>query len=207
MKGVRVTAVPSDQPEYDYPGRSGLTNEMGEFEIGRLTPGQYVLVANADGKIDRDEPFGTVFYPGVPDRKQASVVSIEPGKLLNDLDIQIPAFAEMITISGQLLFADEIPIAGGGVQFRTKDRKQFYDSRMVTDSEGRFRISIPKGVAGELVSKMWASIDELQNCPELGKLPGEEKAREIETNSVNVQGDTDMKDVKLILPFPHCQKE
>lgn len=183
------------------------TNDEGEYTITTLKPGNYRLVLNSDGKIDRKEPFGTVYFPGVTNPRFAGAVSVGFGKFLNNVDIQIPTFAELITISGQLLYDDEVPIPGEIVQFTPKDKEKFTDYSITTDSEGRFEISIPKGVSGELISKKWLSIDQSQNCPKLEKLLGEQRSGALKADPVEILGDSDMQNIKLVFPFPHCQKE
>jgi len=64
MKGVCVKAVSTTLKEGDYRGASNCTDKNGEFAITEMGPGQYRLVANDDGKLDQDEPFGVIFHPG-----------------------------------------------------------------------------------------------------------------------------------------------
>jgi len=60
-------------------GPSDCTDEQGRFEISSILQGEYVLVANQDGKPSDREPFGKVFYPNVSERDRAAMISIGPG--------------------------------------------------------------------------------------------------------------------------------
>jgi len=57
-----------------------------------IPKGQYVLVANPDGKPSSREPFPKIFYPNVTERERALVIEIKPGEKLANLDIVIPSW-------------------------------------------------------------------------------------------------------------------
>lgn len=110
MKGVCIKAVSTELAAGDYRGHSDCTEADGSFSISEVSPDNYILVVNDDGKIDSDEPFGTLFYPGVVERDKAAIVSIRAGEFLKDINVQIPAFEEIITVEGRFLYADGKPV-------------------------------------------------------------------------------------------------
>ena len=64
------------RPGQDQWGPSDCTNEQGRFDITSIPAGEYVLVANQDGKPSSLEPFPRVFYPNVYERDRAAVINI-----------------------------------------------------------------------------------------------------------------------------------
>lgn len=79
MEGVCVYLL---RPGQDQWGPSDCTNEQGRFDITSIPAGEYVLVANQDGKPSSLEPFPRVFYPNVYERNRAAVINIGAGDIL-----------------------------------------------------------------------------------------------------------------------------
>lgn len=211
ISGVCIRAVSTELAEGDYRGRFECTDENGVYKIEELSPGNYFLVVNDDGKASSKEPFGTLFYPGVSERKKAGVVAIEAGKFLNDIDIQIPKVDELIEVSGRFLYSDGTPVASDWVDFTPSETNEKTDgkSRAETDAQGRFTIKILKGLRGILSADMYIYESKYENCPEVLKLlekTGKTSA-DVKTNEIEISGNENMSDVKLILPFPNCGKK
>ena len=81
----------------------------GRFEITSIPQGEYVLVANQDGKPSNREAFRKIFYPNVSERDRAAVISIGAGETIDNIDIVIPALEETITIEDVLSYSDGKP--------------------------------------------------------------------------------------------------
>lgn len=210
MKGVCVMAVSTDLAEGDYRGHSSCTDEKGEFTIEELEPDNYILVINADGKMDGEEPFGTLFYPGVGDRKQAGVVAVDIGKFVNGVNIQIPKTEELIEIAGTFLYQNGKPVIDEWVEFRPFDdiAKSYDAARVKTDAQGRFTIKVVKGVRGKLWGEMYTYVGEFENCPALDKeikKAGRDSAT-LKTDETEIEGNENLPDAKLTFPFPGCTK-
>lgn len=94
------------RPGRDGWGPSDCTDRQGRFEITSIPQGEYVLVANQDGKLSSHKPFARTFYPNVPERERAAVIMIGPGETVENLDIVISALEETITIQGVLRYSD-----------------------------------------------------------------------------------------------------
>lgn len=208
MENVCLDAVSVESKEKDYRGYRGCTNEKGEYEIDEISPGNYFLVLNGDGKIDSDEPFNTLFYPGVSNRKNSGVVSIEIGKFLRDIDIQIPKLVELIQVSGKLIYSNEKPFPNEWVEFKPTETDKFDSSRTKTDEQGNFSLKVPKGASGFLSSNDYVYSGEYKNCEKLEELlrKSGERSKRIETEEFRLKASIDLYDVKLVFPFPKCEK-
>lgn len=210
MKDVRVRAVSVELAEGVYRGEFSYTNEKGEFKIDEIAEGNYLLVVNDDGEISSDEPFGTLFYPGTPDRKSASVVAVAPGKYLGGINIQIPKTEELLEISGRLLFSDGKPVVDEPVSFEVADKKPNIsgNAKARTDAQGRFTLKILKGSSGRLFGTMYIYLDNSGNCPELEKIikPTGKAYAEPKTNEIEIEATSNLTEIKLIFPFSSCAK-
>ena len=130
MQDVRVRAVRrevSNRAAPDGPNSSrvaellrqdGRTNDLGEFRLFGLTPGDYVVVASP-------QPFGMstatmstalareTFYPGAPDAVSAQTLSVSSGQTVV---IEFPLLAvPTFTVSGVVIDEAGAPVAGATV--------------------------------------------------------------------------------------------
>jgi hypothetical protein len=212
MQDVCVSAVASETAEKNY-GGSDCTNEKGEYIMEESSPGNYFLVVNNDGKMSSKEPFGTIFYPGVADKQSAGLVSIDSGKFIGDINIQIPKMAELIEISGRFLYSDGTPVADEKISFIPSEKSENIDgeTRARTDAQGRFLIRTLKGLGGTLSAEKYVSIydSKYENCPEALKVLEElgEKFTNVKSNEIEISANENVSNVKLVLPFPNCEKK
>lgn len=198
------------QPGHDT-GPSGYTDEEGKFKIFQIPRGQYVLVANPDGRPSAREPFPKIFYPNVTERERAAVINISLGEKLANLDIVIPKLEETVTISGVFRYSDGNPVAEEPVKFKvvTKNEKVDGDVGERTDAAGRFTLTVLKGLTGELSGEQFFLKGVYQNCPQVDELIAKSEYRSSVTvlsNIIKLTSGQDMHEVQLTLPFPRCEK-
>jgi hypothetical protein len=207
MDRVCVYLLRPGQEEW---GPSDCTNEQGRFEIESIPQGEYVLVANQDGKPSSREPFRKTFYPSVSERERAAVITIGPGETVDNLDIVIPSLVETITIEGVLRYSDGKPVAEKWVQFKAtkKDEKIDGDVSEQTDSQGRFKLRVLKELTGELFGDDWLMVGLYKNCPKVEEILAKSGRNNVtvQSNIVKLTTEQDVYEVELTLPFPRCEK-
>lgn len=191
-------------------GPFDCTDEQGRFEITSVPEGEYVLVANRDGKLSSQKPFRQIFYPNVSERERAAVITIGPGETLENLDIVIPALEEMITIEGVMHYSDGRPVAEEWVKFKAtkKDEKVDGDASVQTDGNGKFRLQVLKGLRGEVFGEDWVITGLYKDCPKVEELIAKSGNNNVTvlTNIVSLTTNQDVYEVELTLPFPWCQR-
>ena len=197
------------------PGHTGLdpsdcTDEQGRFEMTEVPPGQYVLVANRDGKPSSHEPFPQIFYPNVTERERAVVIDIGPGENVANLDIVIPKLEERVTVSGLLRYSDGKPVPGEWVRFKVTipNEKVHGNVNAQTDKAGRFTLNVLKGLTGELAAEEWLPKGRYKNCPKVDELIAKNGDNNVTvySNVIKFTTEQDMFEVELTLPFPQCEK-
>jgi hypothetical protein len=207
MYGVCVYLWQTDQKEGF--GPFGCTDEKGKFEITEASSGQYVVVANNDGKLSAHEPFKTLYYPGVLERERAATITIGPGQVVNDIDIVVPKLEETIVVEGILKYSDGKPVAEEWVKFQAEKTDGIDgDASGKTDVAGHFSFKILKGVKGELSAEDWVYLGEYVNCPKLDSLikkSGNDHLN-IKTNVMQIIAERDLYNLELTFPFPRCEK-
>lgn len=208
MKNVRVSAIQTDSDKLDSWGYADSTNEKGEFVIETISPGKYNLVVNGDGKIDNDEPFGALFYPGVSDRENAGIVLIELNKFIENIVIQIPQTVDLIQIKGKLLYSDGKPVAEEDIKFIPIFKDKYDEISTESDNQGNFSLKIPKQAKGILFGDMYVYVNKFKNCEKLEQIIKEKGDNyfDITTNKLEIDAEENLLNINLIFPFPKCEK-
>ena len=206
MKRVCLSAIPLQSKNLTDYG-SHCTNENGDFSIERLSPGLYELVANAEGTISSEQPFKTLYYPGVSQLELAVPVKISIGEFRENLFFHVPKIEERVTVEGVLVNADGQPVSGRIQYFPANETRRF--SRGVdshSDSQGNFLFKILKGEKGELVgSKLIIAQDSI--CETLETLAGGTRRRVEQPKSqiVQINADKNISGIILKLSVPTCK--
>jgi len=205
MPNVCVHLLFKDKPK-DTPYLGNCTDENGRFKIDDVVLGEYVLVANDDGRITSDEPFPALYYPGVFEKEKATPLTFTSGDKFEGFDIHIPSQKSTRTIEGKLLFADGTPALRETVKFVPEGMDDNMDAQSSAnvDNEGRFRLQVLEGMKGTVYGYMFAYSGEYENCPKLEAII---KVRHgVMTNSVAVELNRDYQDLELVFPFPKCKR-
>ena len=204
----------------DIDGRSlqlAITDINGEFEIRAQRSGKYVLTVDNFHMSIEDIPFRKFYYPGVTDREKAEVFSIAPGAFFKDAIFRIPAieskFDGALKISATVLYPDGKTVDDENNAFlrftsgEDDKGRQYYSIKHVFEN-GKYRMDVPKGIAGKLIFEISTDIGDLRSCPEkLEKMDAISKFdAKLRSNEVLVSGEEDTLDVILRLPeTPYCE--
>jgi len=216
LKDVCLHLIPARGKKTQYFYQGDCTEADGSFEFDKIPAGNYVIVVNEENEITATEPFGMFYYPNAVKREEAAEINVDAGDFVDNLIINTPQTAEIVTISGVLLFENGKPANDESVEFYSeetiiKQKNEKYkseDSRASTDKNGRFTIRILKGKKGKLLGSMITYEGEYENCPKLDKLirAKGDSVEDIETPSIEVDAISDLTGVVLKFPFPACKK-
>ena len=145
-------------------GRTGVTNDLGQFRIYGLPPGDYyvsatlrdaggmrmdlvasVLGGGAGGPTGSNQNTGyaATYYPSTPTPSEAQRVTVAVGQELASVDIQLQP-VKLARISGTAVASDGKPMAGAMVMLMPamRDAMQFMPGGTSrTDKDGNFTIS------------------------------------------------------------------
>ena len=100
-------------------GRPSMTNDIGEYRIFGLPPGQYYLSATLrgmaigmDATSDDRSGYAPTYFPGTPSVAEAQRVTVNLGQALSDLNMAL-APTRTARISGTAVDSDGKPLLGG----------------------------------------------------------------------------------------------
>lgn len=214
FKNVCISLTPADGSRGKF--LLDCTKENGDFEIDDIPIGDYVIVINEDGKISANEPFGTFYYPNVSDREKAQVFKIGAGQQIKDLVIKAPTTADIITISGKVLFENGVAKEEDefiSVEFIPEGKEKETSkidgkSSAIVDRNGNFSLRVLKGQEGKFYGELMTFIGEYKNCPKLEGIlrKNGRTSMDIYTNKIAIDGTKDLTGIVLTFPFPSCKK-
>ena len=139
-------------------GRTAMTNDLGQFRIYGLPPGEYYvsaslrsstmmidMIGTASGLTPANQTTGyaATFYPGTPSPAEAQRVALAVGQELASVDIQLQP-VRLAKISGVAMASDGKPMAGAMVMLMPamRDALQFMPGGTTrTNSDGQFTLN------------------------------------------------------------------
>jgi protocatechuate 3,4-dioxygenase beta subunit len=90
------------------PNGAGQTNDLGEFRLFGLSPGQYIVQAtlryNRFENTKTKQGYVPVYYPGVPDASRATPITVRGGDEFSRVDISLQP-ARGLTVKGNVINA------------------------------------------------------------------------------------------------------
>ena len=141
-------------------GRNSTTNDLGQFRIYGLPPGEYyvtatlrsmdsmvfdMLGASAGGPVgsNQNSGYAATYYPGTANPSEAQRVSLDIGQELSSVDVQLQP-VRLARITGTVTGSDGRPMAGAMVMLMptNKDAVQLLPGGTSrTDKDGNFTLS------------------------------------------------------------------
>jgi protocatechuate 3,4-dioxygenase beta subunit len=138
-------------------GRNSQTNDLGQFRLYGLPPGEYFISAtlrSMDMMVDMMAPGGPsgsapssgyapTYFPGTPSPADAQRVTVAVGQELGSVDIALQP-VKLAKITGTALGSDGKPISGAMVMLMPSMRDAFFfmpGGTSRTSKDGQFTIS------------------------------------------------------------------
>lgn len=123
-------------------GSSATTNDIGEFRLHSLAPGDYFISASQrntfPGTTDRTG-YAPTFYPSTAALEMAQAVSVHAAETLSNIVLTL-APSRLNRVSGYVLGNDGRPVQAGSVMAVPRGGIQFINSNGMIRPDGSFEI-------------------------------------------------------------------
>ena len=150
---VLMELIPVTRQEHAFPDYV-RTDKEGRYLMRLVKPGRYYLGVRIAGSAGATYvPYPQIYYPGVKDKSQATVLTVAEGQRIELDELVLGARFIDRTLSGTVVDEEGKPVAGAAVWLK---ERQYEDSDMPyrkdTDSEGRFSFSVYEGIKYSIVA-------------------------------------------------------
>ncbi len=158
-KHVEVEAIPTRWKELDqFSGKWDITGEDGTFDLWPLPPGDYYVGVNINSSPSADAPFPPTFYPGMTNKKDATVIHIKEGEV-REIEFTIREVAQPRTVHFVAIGLDGKPLKAIYVQLedlRDPGDAESY-ANVDLDANGSGTLTIYAGYSYHLHGSHWVS--------------------------------------------------
>jgi hypothetical protein len=124
------------------------TDAGGLFEFKIVPPGDYLLGFRLLNSSQADNtPFPRTFFPGVPSKGLATIVSVKEGESLPRLELRMPARLRPRTVEGIVVWPDDRPVTGATIFINLIEEGEMTAfSTSPTNENGRFTLNLYEGL-------------------------------------------------------------
>jgi len=197
-------------------GRNGSTNDLGQFRIYGLAPGEYYVsatlrnmnmmvmdlmggAAGGPSGSNQNSGYAATYYPSTPSPGEAQRVAVAVGQELTSVDIQLQP-VRLAKISGNAIGSDGKPMTGAMVMLMpaTRDAMMFMPGGTArTDKDGAFTLtgvtpgeySLQVQSMGGMIQAAGANVSFTFRTADGTGPATPEQTREFAVTSVNVAGE------------------
>jgi hypothetical protein len=202
LKVASVELYRAEKYQDTEPGLWGFQGTKGEFEFDHVGPGDYILVFNRTNRKDPNSPFPRVFYPGVANQSETSVITLKDGEQRLHANIQMAEGYPTGKIRVQLKWKDGRP-PGEVTIMATADQGENPAAQRI--GEGIYDFTLLQ--SSRYTISAWEDLDPQRLSQRRGKEACNIPAR-IDADSVLVDGsDTDTTELTLTFPSIACDKQ
>jgi protocatechuate 3,4-dioxygenase beta subunit len=136
---------------------NAMTDDRGIYRMFGLRPGSYkVYVGQTDyffGSVSGRATYKQTFHPGVTNESEATVIEVNEGSEVSNVDITVGQPTQTFAVSGIVIEGDSsnpVPNVRFGLQLMAgPDRTSFMGTNTTSNSKGEFRIeNVPPGKYG-----------------------------------------------------------
>ena len=132
-------------------GRTSVTNDLGEYRIFGLQPGQYYVSATprqpsgSDTGADSRNAYAPTYYPGTPMFSSATPVTVGMNETISGMDVPVVA-VRLATISGTVIDSQGAPARMGNITATERNGNLATSSGAAVRPDGTFTLPpLPPG--------------------------------------------------------------
>ena len=141
---AEITLCKPEEKRYRASLDTVYSDKDGLYEFKAIPPGRYALGVRFDGLTSQNRPFPHIYYPGVENIDQATIISIGEGERIENYDLVLPPPPAERTVDGVVVWSDGEPIPNARIEYRHVNVPSVYTAK--PDREGRFSFKVYDGL-------------------------------------------------------------
>jgi Carboxypeptidase regulatory-like domain len=144
MPKVEIALCHPEEKRYRSVFNSVYSDKDGLYEFKAIPPGRYALGVRFDGLTSQNRPFPQIYYPGVENIDQATIVNIGDGERIEKYDLVLPPPPAEHSVEGVVVWPDGRPAPNARIEYSQVNVPIAYGAK--PDREGRFSFKIYDGL-------------------------------------------------------------
>jgi hypothetical protein len=141
---VEITLCKPEEKRYRASLDTVYSDKDGLYEFKAVPPGQYALGVRFDGLTSQNRPFPHIYYPGVENIDQATIVNIGDGERIEKYDLVLPPPPAEHSVEGVVVWSDGKPAPNARIEYSQVNVPIAYGA--TPDQEGRFSFKVYDGL-------------------------------------------------------------
>jgi len=126
-------------------GRNGMTNDIGEFRLFAVPPGQYYLTARLApmgmmGDSDDRSGYAPTYFPGTSNVAEAQRVTVGIGQTITDMNMSLTP-SRMSRVTGTVVDSQGRPFTGGIMAFPKSESFMMFGPPAQIKPDGSFVVN------------------------------------------------------------------
>jgi hypothetical protein len=114
-------------------------DDNGRFEFDSIRPGRYRIGINVNSNPDQDLPYLPVWYPGVPDESQATVIEVGPSQKFSNFVFKLPQKLTQHIVRGIVVWPNGKLAAKANIHMESEEHPGWcVNGCENADEQGRF---------------------------------------------------------------------
>jgi hypothetical protein len=136
--GMTVDLLPVEQKDSAYPHAVRTASQTGgTYGFSGIPPGRFLLGIRLDSNSNINMPYPRTYYDGATEPGNATVLELQEGQKLENIDLRLPAPLQARTISG-MVQSNGTPAVGAWVSLQIKEYPNLESVIVVCNTRGRF---------------------------------------------------------------------
>lgn len=142
VKKGAVVLLSTDRKEKSAPFQNDgmdFIDDNGRFEFDSIRPGRYRIGINVNSNPDQDLPYLPVWYPGVPDESQATVIEVGPSQKFSNFVFKLPQKLTQHIVRGIVVWPNGKLAAKANIHMESEEHPGWcVNGCENADEQGRF---------------------------------------------------------------------
>ncbi len=146
VAGITIDLLPVEQKDSAYPRAVRTASQTdGTYRFNGIPPGRFLLGIRLDSDSEPNIPYPRIYYDGAIESGNATVLELQEGRQIDNIDMRLSAPLQTRIISG-LVQSNGRSAANAWVSLQINEYPSSRSDTVACDAQGRFRFQALAGL-------------------------------------------------------------